>query len=132
MRSKTSYRRRQELVFVSPKITITLTDPSEPHPSHFVCKSKCRQLSSILMEFMSVSMNRYVGVGDLLVCFTVFLPCIGPPSTFHQGHLTTRKHPQTHTSTDALYHNRPDFFQILFSVCEVFAYTGVERALCCT
>lgn len=58
---------------------------------------------SILMELISVSMNRWVSVGaDLSLCFTMYLPCIGPRSTFHQGHLTAHKRPKKHLFPDSL------------------------------
>ena len=79
---------------------------------------------------MSVSMNRYAGVGaDPSVCFTVFLPFIRPPrSTFHQGHLTTHKHPQTHISTDTL-----KLFSLFIYLWDIHrGWNANACVLCCT
>ncbi len=59
----------------------------------------------------------------------MFLPCIDPLSTFHQGRPTAHKRLQTPVSTDTLWYDRPIFFSVylIYLICEMF--TDAEKQI---
>lgn len=103
LRSKIWYRPREKLLFVSSENISSPCRFPVRHIHLFLNANQNAGDSSLSWWSLCLSLWKAMWACVLTcLCFTVFLLCISPLSTFHQGHLTTHKQPQTQITTDWL------------------------------